>query len=106
MSVGSVIKSIGHVFGRIFSSNTLTAVEAWAAKAAPEFLADLIEFSNSLPDEFASLMKLAEKAKDLYEEAKGVKISTGLAVQLAQTVFTANKDDLEAEAAKLLKLHN
>ncbi len=40
----------------------------------------------------------------LYQEAKGIKISKGLAIQLAQSVFTANKADLETEAAKLLKM--
>ncbi len=100
MSVGSVIRS---VLKHVFTSTNLTAVEAWAAKVAPEFGDKLIAFSARLPGEFASLEKLAIEAMSLYQSAKGVSISKGLAIQLAQSVFTAHKADLEAEAAALLK---
>jgi hypothetical protein len=104
MSVGSVISSVGHFFGRIFSAHNLTAVEAFVAKFEPQLAADLQAFSATLPDEFASLEKLAMKAIDLFKEARGVTISKSLAIQLAQSAFTAAEPSLEAEAAKLLKL--
>jgi hypothetical protein len=104
MSIGSVISSITHTIGRFFSASNLTAAEAWVAKVAPAFGDELIAFSAKLPGEFASLEKLAEEATALYHAAHGVTISRGLAIQLAQSVFTAHKADLEAEALKLLKL--
>lgn len=102
MSVKTVIGKIIHGIGRVFTANNLTAVEKWVAEVAPEFGDKLIAFSNKLPGEFASLEKLAIEAMSLYQAAKGVPISKGLAVQLAQSIFTAHKADLEAEAAKLL----
>lgn len=103
MSVMSVIRSI---LGHIFTAKNLTAVEAWVAHVAPEFGAELTAFSATLAPEFASLEALAEEAIKLYNEAKGIVISKSLAIQLAQSVFTANKADLEAEAAKLLGIGN
>lgn len=99
MSIGSVIRSI---VGHVFTAKNLTAAEAWVAKVAPDFGAKLVAFSTTLPSEFASLEKLAEEAAALYQAAHGVTISKGLAIQLAQSVFTAHKADLEAEAVKLL----
>ncbi|MGI4744948.1 MAG: hypothetical protein ACRYGI_11630 [Janthinobacterium lividum] len=104
MSFKSVINSVGEFFGRVFHATNLTAVEAWVAKVSPLVAADLEAFSATLPGEFASLEKLAEKAITLVHDLKGVTISKSLAVQLAQSAYTANKADIEAEAAKLLKL--
>lgn len=97
MSIGSFFKSLLHVF----SGSNLTAAEKVVSDLLPEFGDDLAAFSKALPDEFNSLLALAKQAQKLVAEAKGVKLSTSLALHLAQSVITAHWPEIVAEAEKL-----
>ncbi|RYF13325.1 MAG: hypothetical protein EOO77_15715 [Oxalobacteraceae bacterium] len=102
MSLKSILNSIGRVIGKVFNIKTADAVLAFVAKHLPTFGPDLAAFSATLPGEFASLDKLADEAIRLFKAAKGVKLSKSLAIALAQAAYTAYKDDIQAEAEKLL----
>ena len=97
MSVASFFKSLGH----LFSGSNLTAAEKVVSQLLPEFGDELAAFSKSLPDEFNSLLSLAVAAQKLVKDAKGIKISTSLALHLAQAVITAHWPEIIAEAEKL-----
>jgi hypothetical protein len=98
----SIFTKIWNAIRKVFKVETFDGALAFAAKYLPEFGPALAAFSAKLPGEFASLEKLAEEAIALFKQAKGVTISKSLAIALAQAAFTAYKDDIQAEAEKLL----
>jgi hypothetical protein len=97
MSIGSFFKSLGH----LFSGHNLTAAEKVVSDLLPVVGDDLAAFSKSLPDEFASLLALANQAKKLVADVKGVNLSTSMALHLAQATITAHWPEIIAEAEKL-----
>lgn len=98
MSIGSFFKSLGH----LFSGSNLTAAEKVVSAYLPEFGDALATFSAGLPNEFASLMKLATEAQSVVKAAKGVDLSPTLAIHLAQAVLSAHWPAVVAEAEKLI----
>lgn len=102
MSIGTLFHKVTHAIGSLFTADNLTAAEKVVSELLPEFGNDLAAFSKSLPDEFTSLLALAKQAQKLVADAKGVKLSTTLAVHLAQAVLSAHWDEVVAEAEKLL----
>jgi len=100
----SIFTKIWKAIKHTFTAKNLDAAQAFVAKNLPEFGEALASFSAKLPGEFSSLEKLAAEAGKLYKAAKGVSLSKGLAIALAQAAFNAYKDDIQAEAEKLLGL--
>ena len=98
----SILTKILRAIRKVFTIKNADAVLAFVAKNLPTFGPDLAAFSATLVNEFASLDKLADEAIRLYKVAKGTKISKSLAIALAQAAYTAYKDDIQAEAEKLL----
>lgn len=98
MSIGSFFKSLAHHT----TGSNLTAAEKVVSTYLPVVGDDLAKFSETLPHEFNSLLVLAEAAKKLVADVKGVHLSTSLAVHLAQAVLTAHWPEVIAEAEALI----
>lgn len=98
MNIGSFFKSLGHVF----TGSNLTAAEKVVSAFLPEFGDDLAAFSKSLPGEFVSILTLAQQAQKLVGDAKGIHLSTSMALHLAQAVITAHWPEVIAEAEKVI----